>query len=318
VTLYLVRRLALALGVALAVLVAMASLVRFIPGDAATVILGHRATPELVAEVRTQMGLDLPVYQQVWEFLTRAVQGDLGHALFTDRPVTSMIADVLPHTLVLALSSMVIAVFLAIPLGVLAAARPNSLLDRALGLLSISAISIPSLVGALFLLIVLGVEFELFPILGAGSFSDPLEYLRHLVLPSLAIAIGWAGYLARLLRASLIEVLGANYIRAARALGIRERLIFFQYALKNAFIPTMAVVGFGLATLTGGTVFVEVIFTRPGIGTLFYQAIQTRNYPIVQGTAIVVALLFIGINLLVDLAYRFVDPRVRVEMTRGA
>jgi len=315
---YLVRRLALALGVALAVLVATSLLVRFIPGDAATAILGPRATPELVAKVQAEMGLNLPLHEQVWRFLSHAVRGDLGRDFFTDRPVTSIIADALPHTLILALSSMTLAALIAIPLGVLAAARPNSLLDRALGLVSILFISVPSLVAALILLIVFGVQLKLFPTLGAGSFSDPLDYLRHLVLPSIAIAIGWAGYLARLLRAGLIESLGTRYIGAARAFGVPERVILFQYAFKNAFIPTMAMIGFGLASLTAGAIFVEIIFTRPGIGTLFYQSIQQRNYSVVQGAVVVVALIFIVVNLLVDLAYRFVDPRLRVEASKGA
>lgn len=310
---YLTRRLLVAAGVTLTVLVALASFARVLPGDAATVMLGPRATPEMVATVREEMNLDKSVPEQVGNFLVNAVRGDLGDDFFTRRPVTEIVFDALPHTIVLAISAMLLATLLAIPLGVLAATRPGSILDRLLATVSIVAIAIPSLIAGLGLLIVFGVQFELFPIIGTGSFSDPLDYLHHLALPSLALAMAWIGYLARLLRASLIEELNAPYVRAARAYGIRNRMIFFRYALKNAFIPTLAVVGFGVATLMAGALFVEVIFSRKGVGSALAYAISTRNYVVVQGFVAVVAVLFVMTNLLVDLAYRFVDPRVRVE-----
>ncbi len=151
---------------------------------------------------------------------------------------------------------------------------------------------------------------------GAGELSDPLDYLRHLILPAVALAITWIGYLARLVRASMLEVLNANYIRTAQAFGIKERMIFYRYALKNAIIPTIAVLGVGLGSLMGGAIFVEVIFARPGLGTLIYDAIQSRNYPIVRGGVLVVAILFVLANLLADLSYRVLDPRIRDEAAR--
>jgi len=229
------------------------------------------------------------------------------------RAVREIVMDTLPHTIVLAISAMLLATLLAIPLGVLAATRPGSALDRMLAVTSIVAISIPSLVAGLMLLVVFGVRLGWFPIIGTGDFSDPVDYLHHLVLPTIALALGWIGYLARLLRASLVDALGSPYVRAATAYGVRNRVIFFRYALKNAFIPTLAVVGFGIASLMGGALFVEVIFTRKGVGTVLSRAISQRNFPIVQGVVLVVSALFIATNLLVDLAYRFVDPRVRVE-----
>lgn len=310
---YLARRAVVALLVALTVLTALASFARVLPGDAATTMLGQRATPQLVATVREEMGLDKSVPDQVGSFVVNAVQGDLGDDFFTRRPVADIVVDALPHTIILAVSAMLLATLLAIPLGVLAATRPGSLLDRLLATAAIVAIAIPSLIAGLGLLIVFGVQLELFPIIGTGSLSDPLDYLHHLVLPTVALAMAWVGYLARLLRASLVEELGAPYVRAARAYGIRNRMIFFRYALKNAFIPTLAVVGFGVASLMAGALFVEVIFSRKGVGSSLAYAISTRNYVVVQGLVAVVAVLFIAINLLVDLAYRFVDPRVRVE-----
>ena len=154
------------------------------------------------------------------------------------------------------------------------------------------------------------------PAIGAGDLSDPLDYLRHLILPAVALAVTWIGYLARLVRASMLEVLNANYIRTAHAFGIGERMIFYRYALKNAIIPTIAVLGVGLGSLMGGAIFVEVIFARTGLGTLTYDAIQSRNYPIVRGGVLVVAVLFVLANLVADLSYRFLDPRIRDEAAR--
>jgi peptide/nickel transport system permease protein len=310
---YLAGRVLLAALVTLTVLCALASFARVLPGDAATIMLGQRSTPQLVAQVREDMDLDKSVPEQVGSFVFNAVQGDLGQDFFTRRPVTDIVMEALPHTIALAISSMLLATLVAIPLGVLAATRPGSLLDRVLATVSIVAIAIPSLVAGLGLLIVFGVQLELFPILGTGSFSDPLDYLHHLALPTVALAMAWIGYLARLLRASLVEELDATYIRAATAYGIRGRVIFFRYALKNAFIPTLAVVGFGVAALMAGALFVEVIFSRKGVGSALAYAISTRNYVVVQGLVAVVAVLFIATNLLVDLAYRLIDPRVRIE-----
>jgi peptide/nickel transport system permease protein len=315
---YLTRRAIVAVLVALLVLIALASIARVLPGDAATVMLRERATPQLVERVREQMDLDKSVPEQVGRFVLNALHGDLGADFFSRRPVLDIVLDALPHTIVLAIASMLLATLLAIPLGVLAATRPGSVLDRTLATASIVAISIPSLVAGLVLLVLFGVRFHVFPIIGTGSFSDPVDYLHHLALPSIALAMSWVGYIARLLRASLVEELSANYIRAATAYGIRNRVIFFRYALKNAFIPTLAVVGFGIATLMGGALFVEVIFTRKGVGTALSYAISTRNYAVVQGLVAVVSVLFILTNLLVDLAYRFVDPRVRVEDAESA
>jgi peptide/nickel transport system permease protein len=310
---YLIRRALLAVVVAVLVLVALAAVVRFLPGDPATSILRERASPALVAQVRSDMGLDKPVVEQVGGFVLRAVQGDLGQDFFSRRPVVDIVLGAVPHTIALAFAAMLLATLLAIPLAVLAATRPGSLLDRILAVASIVAISIPSLVAGLALLVVFGVRLELFPIIGTGSFTDPVDYVHHLVLPTVALALAWIGYLARLLRASLVDVLGTTYVRAATAYGVRNRTIFFRYALKNAFIPTLAVVGFGVASLMGGALFVELIFSRQGVGTVIARAISTRNYAVVQGVVAVVSVLFILINLLVDLAYRLVDPRVRVE-----
>lgn len=310
---YLLKRLGLSLLVALLAMLFLASLVHLIPGDPVQAILGPRATESLSAKVRAEMGLDKPIPRQLFDFVLQAVQGDLGRDFVSNVPVTRLIGQVLPHTILLAASSLGLAVLLGVPMGVYSATRPNTWLDRLTGLLSVSFITLPSYVAGLFLLLLFAVQLNWLPAIGAGELSHPLDYVSHLILPAAALAITWVGYLARLVRASVLEVLNANYIRTAWAYGLRERTIFYKYALKNALIPTVAVLGVGLGNLLGGAIFVEVIFTRPGLGRLIYEAISDRNYPIVRGGILVAALLFVLANLLADLSYHYLDPRIQLE-----
>jgi len=315
---YLLKRLAMTFLVVVLVMVFLSVLVHLVPGDPAKIILGPRATESLVATVREEMGLDNPVHVQVWDFVTGALQGDLGKDFLSRVPVSELVLEALPHTIVLAVAAIGLAALLGIPLGVYAATKPNSLLDRVTALVSVSLITMPYYIAGLFLLLLFSLHWRVFPAVGAGSFSDPFDYLRHLALPVAALALTWVGYIARLVRTSMLEVLGANYIRTARAFGLRERVVFYKYALKNAVIPTVAVVSVGLGELMGGAVFVEVIFSRPGLGRLAVEAIGTRNFPILQGTVLVIALAYILTNLVADLSYRFLDPRIRVEDTPAA
>jgi peptide/nickel transport system permease protein len=302
--------------VVLVVMAFMASLVHLIPGDPVTTILGPRADPELSQTVRAEMQLDLSVPHQIWNFVTGALQGDLGVDFTSNEQVTTLVFSALPHTIILAVASLLLAILIGVPLGVYAATHPNTVFDRITGVLAVSMITIPPYVAGLFLLLLFSVRFPVLPAIGAGELGDPVDYLRHLILPSIALAVTWVGYLARLVRASMLEVLNANYIRTAEAFGLRERLIFYRYALRNAIIPTVAVLGVGLGSLMGGAIFVEVIFARTGLGTLIFDSIQTRNYPIVRGGVLVVAILFVLANLLADLSYRFLDPRIRQETAR--
>ena len=199
------------------------------------------------------------------------------------------------------------------PLGVIASTHPGSWVDRITGVISVALITIPPYVAGLLLLVVFSVRLRAFPAIGIGNTGDPVDYVRHLILPAVALAAGWVGYIARLVRASMLEVLESNYIRTARAFGLRQRLIYYKYGLRNAVIPTIAVLGVGLGNLIGGTIFVEVIFARPGLGTLIFDAIETRNYPIVRGGVLVIAVLCVFANLIADLSYRLFDPRIRVE-----
>lgn len=311
------KRLGMSIVVLLLSLLLLASMVHLIPGDPVKTILGPRASPALSERVRLEMGLDKPILVQVGEFIINGLQGDLGRDFATGQPVLRLIGFALPHTILLALSSLGLAVLIGVPLGVYSATHPNTWIDRLTGLLSVWCITLPSYVAGLLLLLIFGVALNWLPAIGTGQLSDPTDYLRHLILPATALAITWIGYLARLVRASLLEVLGANYIRTAFAYGLGERLIYYKYALKNAIVPTVAVLGVGMGNLLGGAIFTEVIFTRPGLGRLMYDAISDRNYPIVRGGVLVTVMLFVFANLLADLSYHYLDPRIQAGEERG-
>lgn len=313
---YVLKRLVMAVIVVLLLMVLLGVIVHLIPGDPVRTILGPRASEELAQTVREEMDLDSPVHVQVYNFASSALQGDLGTDFISQVPVSRLIGSALPHTLVLAAASLLLASLIGIPLGVFASTRPNSLADRMSGIVSISLITVPAYVAGLLLLLVFSVELDLLPAIGSGDFSEPVDYLKHLALPAIALALTWIGYLARLTRTSMFEVLNANYIRTAHAFGLEPRSIHYKYALRNAIIPTVAVLGVGLGTLMGGAVFVEIIFTRPGLGRLILDSIENRNFPIVRGAVLVIAVLFVVANLAADLSYRLLDPRIRAE--RGA
>jgi peptide/nickel transport system permease protein len=314
---YLVKRLLMTFLVLVLVTVYLTLLVHIVPGDPAKTILGPRANPDRVAKIRAEMNLDKPVLVQLRIALWNLVRGDLGTDLFTGKRISELIAAALPHTLILAWASLSLAVVIGIPLGIFSATHPDSWLDRFTAIISISFITVPSYVGGLFLLLLFAVQFQVMPAIGLGERGNTLDYIKHLILPVTALAITWVGYLARLVRASLLEVLNQTYIRAEMAAGIPQRKIYYRYALKNAIIPTVAVLGVGIGKLMAGAVFVELIFTRPGMGTLIYNAIQARNYPIVRAGVLVVAFLFVAANLLADILYTYLDPRIQLGTKRG-
>jgi peptide/nickel transport system permease protein len=307
---YLLKRLFAAFLTILVVMTALALLSAITPGEPARAMLGPRATPQLIQQVRITMHLNDSIPEQVWLFMRDAAQGNLGTDYINGIPVWDLVRDALISTVVLALVSLALAIALGVPLGVLAAARPGSMLDRVLGFFSVSLVSVPPFVVALLLVLLFSVRLGWLPASGDGSGSHPLGYAEHLLMPAVALAAGWVGYLARLVRASMLEELASPYVRTARAFGLSDRLILYRYCLRNALIPVVAVLGIGLGTLFGGAVIVEFIFNRPGLGRLMLDAIDQRDYIVVRGAALVIALLFIISNLLADLAYRFLDPRI--------
>ncbi len=282
-----------------------------VPGDPAAALLGPQASPEYARRFVAEMGLDQPVPIRLWRFFTHVLTGDLGTDVVSGRKVSAAIGAVLPYTVVLTVSSIALAVLLGVPLGCLAATRPGSLLDSLLAGVSVALIAVPSFVIAILLLLVFSVWLDWLPVLGTGRADDLLDQARRLVLPTVALSVGWIGYIARLVRTSMLEVLAEPYIRTSRAYGLPARTIILKYALKNACVPLLAVLGLGVGRLLGGAVLVELVFSRPGLGRLVLDAIDVRNYPVLQGAVLVVVLLFAGANLLVDLAYAAIDPRLR-------
>ena len=314
---YLLKRLVMTVLVLVLVTIYLTLLVYIVPGDPAVSLLGPRATPERIAKIRSAMHLDKTVIQQIGIALGNLFRFDLGTDIFTGRSISELIGAALPHTLILAISSLSLAALIGIPLGVYSATHPDSWLDRITAIISISFITVPSYVGGLFLLLIFAVSLQWMPAIGLGDQGNTWDYIKHLILPTSALAITWIGYLARLVRASLLEVLNQTYIRAEMAAGIPIRKIYYRYALKNAIIPTVAVLGVGFGKLMAGAVFVELIFTRPGMGTLIYNAIQARNYPVVRSGVLVVAFLFVAANLLADIVYTYLDPRIQLGKVRG-
>jgi peptide/nickel transport system permease protein len=313
VTGYVLRRLSSALIVVLLTAVLLALAVHLVPGDPARIVLGEHATPELIAMVRARMGLDDPIGLQVWHFVSGAVQGDLGTDFVQSVPVTSLIGQVLPDTLALAFVSILLALLVGIPLGIALARWPGGILDRVTHGLSMIFISAPAYVTSLVLLLIFAVKLRYLPAIGAGQAAAPLDYLKHLILPAAALAVFWWGYLPRLLRATMLEVMGTQYIRNSRAFGLRERVIFYRYALRNALLPLVALFGLMMGYSLTGTVYAENIFSRPGLGSLALTAIGARDWPVIRGVVLMYALFFIFGNLLSDLSYRVLDPRINLE-----
>lgn len=314
---YLIKRLFMTFIVLVLVTIYLTLLVYIVPGDPARSLLGPRANPDLIAKIRAAMNLDKPILEQLGLALWSLVRLDLGQDIFTGRSISMLVGTALPHTLILAWTSLSLAALIGIPLGVFSATNPDSWLDRFTAIISISFITVPSYVGGLFLLLIFAVRMRVMPAIGLGEEGDIVDYIKHLILPASALAITWVGYLARLVRASLLEVLNQTYIRAEMAAGLPRRLIYYKYALKNAIIPTVAVLGLGVGNLMAGAVFVELIFTRPGMGTLIYNAIQARNYPVVRAGVLTVAFLFVAANLLADILYTYLDPRIQLGKARG-
>jgi peptide/nickel transport system permease protein len=310
---YLLQRLGMTVIVCLLATILLSLMPYIVPGDPVKTILGPRASAALVTQLRSEMDLDKPPLIQVGHFLGKLVRGDLGNNFITGKPILFQINEVLPHTILLALTSLLLAVIIGVPLGVISAVRPGGWLDNAIGIFSVSMITLPPYVAGLLLLLLFSVGLGWFPAVGTGEWQQPVSIIQHLVLPAFALAISWIGYLARLVRASILEILTMDYIRTANAFGLQKRLIYYKYALKNAIIPTIAVLGVGLGNLLGGSIFIEVIFSRQGLGQLIYNSIVDRNYPVVRGGILFAAVMFVFANLIADISYRFLNPKIKIE-----
>lgn len=308
---YITRRVLFMLPVALLVSFITFMLIHLVPGDPARVLLGEEATPQTVAALREQLGLNQPLWTQFALWLANAVHGDLGQSIQLQMPVTQAILSRLPVTLELGAASLLYSIVLAVPLGVLAATRPNSKLDLLVNAGSLLGTAIPSFVLGLALSIIFAGIFRLFPPSGYVPFTeDPSGNLHDLILPMIALGTGAVAGNLRQIRANMLEVLNQDYIRTAWAKGLRAGRVYYVHALRNAMLPMLTLIGLQAGAILGGAFIIETIFLWPGIGELTVQSILAKDYPIVQGTVLLSALAYMGINLLVDVSYGILDPRI--------
>jgi peptide/nickel transport system permease protein len=303
---YLIRRLLLTIPVLLGVATLVFSLIHFIPGDPAQAMLGEGAAPEDVALLRQRLGLDRPLLVQYGSFLQGLVRGDLGVSLRNDEPVLQQILERMPATAELALASMAVAVLIALPLGIIAAVWRGTAVDYSAMTLSLVGISVPNFWLGPLLAIVFAVELGWLPVGGRGT-------VAHLVLPAATLGAALAAILARMTRASLLEELREPYVLAARAKGVSRTRAVLHHALRNSLIPIVTILGLQFGVVLTGAVITETIFAWPGIGRLLIQSISFRDYPTVQGCVLLIAVTYVGVNLITDLTYGFLDPRIRVD-----
>lgn len=308
---YLRWRLLRAIPVLLGVSVLVFSMLYFVPGDPVRLMLGESATSaEAIAQLRQQLGLNDPPYVQYWRFVSRAVRGDLGTSISTHQPVTQMIFAVLPSTIQLTVAAMAVAIITGVCFGVLAAVKQQTWVDNVSILLASLGVSMPIFWLGLVLIYVFSIRFGWVPVTGQGG-------IKRLVLPAIALGLGAAGIIARLVRSSLLEILRQEYMQTARAKGLRERTVVVHHGLRNALIPVVTIVGLQFGALLGGTVITETVFSRQGIGRLAVNAILMKDYPVVQGTVMLTAVIYVVVNLLVDLSYALLDPRIRYGSEKG-
>lgn len=288
-------------------------LIRLVPGDIVSVMMGQDfGDPQLEAELRRLFGIDRPLPIQFAEWFTALLRGDLGHSLRSGRPVTAEVLERFPMTLELTVAALAVSLAISIPFGILSATRRNSSLDVGARVLSLIGLSLPNFWLGILLIMVFAVYLRVLP---SGGYVEPSagvgEHLKYLILPAITLGTGLAAVTMRMTRSSLLEVLGQEYVRTARAKGLQERVVVTRHALRNALVPVVTVIGIQTGRLLGGTVIVEQIFSWPGLGSLVVRAILQRDYPLVQGLTIFLAFFFVLMSLLVDLFYLYLDPRLR-------
>ena len=309
---YTLKRVLATLPVMGMVVVFVFLLVRLAPGDPATILAGDYATPENIQKIRTGLGLDRPIHVQFAIYAGNLLRGDLGKSLHSQMPVGQLILQRIEPTVALALSTLLFAVLTAVPLGVLAAWRAGSLVDRAVMVIAVGGFSIPIFWLGFLLIYLFSVKLDLLPVQGYVSFREGIvPFVRHLILPTIALGLVYTALLARITRASLLEVLQSDSIRTANAKGIAPAAVLFSHALKNAAVPVVTTIGIGFALLIGGVVITESVFALPGLGRLTVDAILQRDYSIIQGVTLIFSFSYALVNLLVDLSYTLFDPRIR-------
>ena len=309
---YFVRRLLATIPVIGMVAFFVFALLYLTPGDPAAVIAGDIATVADIERIRHQLGLDQPLLTRFWSWASAVLHGDLGISIFTNLPVTQLIGQRVEPTLSLALCTLIVAVLVAVPIGVIAAWKAGKLIDRLVMVFSVAGFSMPVFVLAYLLIYVFAIDLDWLPVQGYTPLREGLwPWLRHLILPSIALGTIYIALIARITRATMLEVLAQDYVRTAHAKGLAPVAVLMRHALKNAAVPIVTIIGIGIALLISGVVVTESVFAIPGIGRLTVDAIIRRDYPIIQGVILIFSAVYVLVNLAVDLSYRFFDPRIQ-------
>jgi peptide/nickel transport system permease protein len=304
---YVRRRFLVSIPTVLAVTLVVFLMLQLVPGDPAEIFLGEKfSTPQILAQVRHDMGLDRPLYVQYFDFLWKALHGDLGRSLQSNRPVLEHIGIALPSTLELTAAAMAISIVIGVVLGVVSALKHNTWVDSLSMLLALFGVSMPVFWLALLCIFLFSVRLNWLPAVGGGD-------LKHLIMPATILGLVNSSTLARMVRSSMLEVLNEDYIRTARAKGLHNRVVVIKHALRNALIPTITVLGLQFGSMLGGAVITETIFTRLGLGKLYVDSILNKDIPMIQGVTLFIALAYILINIVVDVSYSYLDPRIRYE-----
>jgi len=310
---FIIKRLLSALVTLFAVMTLVFVLVRIVPGDPAQVVLGDQASREAIEAMQVRLGLDRPMWEQYVDFLTSALQGDWGTSMVTGQPVLGEVLKVLPWTIELTLVSLVLGAVIGIPLGVWAAIRRNRFTDYVTRVLSLLGLSFPAFVSAIMLLLVFSIQMRWFPVISSGGDGGFADRMRSLALPAVNLGLIMAAYITRVTRSAMLEVLGEDYVRTARAKGVPQGAVLWRHALRNALIPVVTVVGLYLGILIGNSVLTEVVFNRPGLGKLIVGALNQRDYTMLQGMMVIYTFVVVIVNLATDLTYGLIDPRVKYK-----
>lgn len=309
---FILRRAAASIPVMFIVAAVVFALLRLTPGDPAAIIAGDSATPDQLNQIRSTMGLDLPIYTQFFMWIGRLLSGDLGTSLLSGVPVVEMISQRMGPSIALSLSTITVAILIAIPLGVIAAWRQGKTLDRLVMATSVLGFSVPVFVTAYLLILVFSIQLGWFPVQGYKSLSEGFwPFIRSISLPTLALSTVYIALIARITRTSIIEVMGEDFIRTARAKGMKEHRVLLGHALRNAAVPIVTIIGVGIAMLISGVVVTESVFNLPGLGRLVVEAVLARDYPVIQALILLFAFIYVVINLIVDALYTVFDPRIR-------
>ena len=306
---YIIKRLFMVIPILLGVATIVFTLMFVVPGDPARLLMGQHGDERVLESIRHEMGLDKPVYIQYVRFIGKLLKGDFGRSYRQKRPVALIIRERFPATAKLAIASMIIAIIIGIAAGIIAALHRNKVWDWIVMVLSLTGISMPVFWLGMMLILLFASGLGWLPVGGYGKSGD----LRHLFLPALSLSTISIGYISRMMRSSMLEVIGKDYIRTARAKGLSEKAVILHHALRNAFIPVITVIGINFASLLGGAVATETVFAWPGLGRATVDAIRVRDLPVVEGCVLFLAFIFVLANLLVDLSYAWLDPRIRLE-----